>query len=103
VAVPGELAGLTALHRRGGRLPFGSLFEPALAAAREGFVASPRLAAAAAETADWFAASALGPALAPGGWPLAAGARVGPRPALLSLLEALAAGGEAAFYGGPVA
>src|SRR5690606_15383069 len=35
VAVPGEVAGLAALHRHAGRLPFETLFEPAIALARE--------------------------------------------------------------------
>ncbi len=38
-AVPGELAGLWALHRRHGRLPWAKVVEPALELARDGFPA----------------------------------------------------------------
>jgi gamma-glutamyltranspeptidase/glutathione hydrolase len=37
VAVPGEVAGLVALHRRWGRLPLGQVLGPAIALARDGF------------------------------------------------------------------
>jgi gamma-glutamyltranspeptidase/glutathione hydrolase len=43
-AVPGELAGLYAVHRRFGRLPWARVVEPALRLARDGFPASGLLA-----------------------------------------------------------
>jgi gamma-glutamyltranspeptidase/glutathione hydrolase len=43
-AVPGELVGLLALHRRAGRLPLREVVAPAVAWARDGFRASPQIA-----------------------------------------------------------
>lgn len=44
VTVPGQVAGWAELSRRFGRLPFETLFEPALHYAREGFPLSPTIA-----------------------------------------------------------
>jgi len=41
VTVPGAVGGWVALHDRFGKLPFETLFEPAIRYAREGFVVSP--------------------------------------------------------------
>ncbi len=38
VAVPGEIAGLCKIHQQHGKLPLATVLEPALAAARDGFV-----------------------------------------------------------------
>lgn len=38
VAVPGTVAGISALHRRYGTMPWGELLQPAIAAAREGLL-----------------------------------------------------------------
>ncbi len=43
-AVPGELVGLLALHRRAGRLPLRDIVAPAAAWARDGFAVSPQIA-----------------------------------------------------------
>ncbi|WP_374691070.1 gamma-glutamyltransferase [Accumulibacter sp.] len=43
-AVPGELVGLLALHRRAGRLPLREVVAPAVAWARDGFRVSPQIA-----------------------------------------------------------
>ena len=45
VGIPGEPAGLAALHRRGGKLPWARLVEPARKVAAEGFVVGQDLAA----------------------------------------------------------
>ena len=45
VLVPGAVAGLEALHRRYGRLPWADLVRPAARMAREGFVVTPLYAA----------------------------------------------------------
>lgn len=47
-AVPGELAGLLALHRRAGRLPLRDVVAPAVSWARDGFTVSPQIARIAA-------------------------------------------------------
>lgn len=44
VTVPGGVAGWVALHERFGRLPFESLFEPAIRYAKDGFLVSPIIA-----------------------------------------------------------
>ena len=44
VTVPGAVSGWAALHERFGRLPFETLFEPALRYARDGFFVSPVIA-----------------------------------------------------------
>ena len=44
VGVPGLLAMLEMVHKEQGRLAWGELFAPAIAAARDGFTVSPRLA-----------------------------------------------------------
>jgi gamma-glutamyltranspeptidase/glutathione hydrolase len=44
VGVPGLLAMLEAAHKEHGKLSWGELFAPAIAAARDGFAVSPRLA-----------------------------------------------------------
>jgi gamma-glutamyltranspeptidase/glutathione hydrolase len=46
VGVPGAVALLWQVHRAHGRLPWGSLFAPAIRLAEEGFAVSPRLARA---------------------------------------------------------
>ncbi|HCN73228.1 MAG TPA: gamma-glutamyltransferase [Pusillimonas sp.] len=43
VGAPGLLRGLEKMHADGGKLPWASLFEPAIRLAREGFAVSPRL------------------------------------------------------------
>jgi gamma-glutamyltranspeptidase/glutathione hydrolase len=43
VGVPGALAAMAKAHDRDGKLPWATLFEPAIKLAREGFTVSPRL------------------------------------------------------------
>ncbi|TAJ38359.1 MAG: gamma-glutamyltransferase [Reyranella sp.] len=45
VGVPGALAMLELAHKEHGKVPWSALFEPAIAAARDGFAVPPRLAA----------------------------------------------------------
>ncbi|MEM8628079.1 MAG: gamma-glutamyltransferase, partial [Pseudomonadota bacterium] len=47
VTVPGALAGWAALHERYGTMPWATLFEPAIRAAKEGFPVASRVAS------DW--------------------------------------------------
>lgn len=44
VTVPGQVSGWVMLHERFGRLPFATLFEPAVSYAKDGFLVSPQTA-----------------------------------------------------------
>jgi len=94
VTVPGVVDAWAQLSERYGTLPFGRLFEPAIALAAGGFPVG-RLTARA-----WRASAGR---MAPGG-PLPAEVRAGQRvvnPELAASLRALAAGGRPAHYEGP--
>lgn len=103
VGVPGVVAMLEQAHQRYGRLPWASLFAPAIALSEQGFPVSPRLhtllqsdpllrtdAVAAAYFYD------------PQGEPWPVGHRL-KNPALAHVLRRIAQGGARAFYEGPVA
>lgn len=104
VGVPGTIALYKAAHDRHGRLPWARNFEAAIRLAEEGFIVSPRLAAALPR----FQNLPLGrePAAAdyffPGGKPLAVGDRR-TNPAYAATLRRVAAEGPAAFYTGTIA
>jgi len=100
---PGSMAGLHALQRRFGRLPWGRVVGPAISLARDGFVVTGRLHDAIVEERDHlarFPESAV--VWLPGGAPLAAGTRLR-LPELAATLEAYAQGGPEALAGGAVA
>ncbi len=103
VGVPGNVALAAAAHRRWGRLPWAALFAPAIALA-DGYEVTPRMnrfiGYGASGLSRQPAAAAL--YLSPDGTPKPAGARIA-NPALAATLRQIAAGGEAAFYTGPVA
>lgn len=101
VGVPGNLALAARAHRLHGKLPWRTLFGPAIALARDGFVMSPRLNSSLALFKDTAALSPAGRALwfGPDGAPLPVGATVR-NPALAGLLSRIAAQGPAAFYRG---
>ena len=103
VGVPGVLRMLQLVHRIHGRLPWASLFEPAIRLAEQGFIVSPRLAQSIAgnpELADFPAARAY---FFIDGAPLEAGTRV-LNLAYARTLRTVAAGGADAFYhGGDIA
>jgi gamma-glutamyltranspeptidase/glutathione hydrolase len=104
VGVPGVLRMLEAAHREQGRLPWATLFAPAIAAADAGFPVSPRLAAQVAAQAGRLrrdpGAAAL--YLLPDGSPVPAGHALR-NPALAETLRAVAAQGAAALHEGPIA
>jgi gamma-glutamyltranspeptidase / glutathione hydrolase len=103
VGVPGLLRMLEAAHRRHGKLPWASLFAPAIRLAREGFPISPRLAALVA--ADRFLpldASARRYFFRADGKPKPAGTLL-KNPEYAAVLERAAAGGADAFYRGAIA
>jgi gamma-glutamyltranspeptidase / glutathione hydrolase len=97
VTVPGCVDGWVMLHRRYGRLPFGQLLRAAIDYARAGFPASSFLADALAGNKAGAAERIEG--AMPTDGPLRAGT-VLRRPDLARTLEAVAAGGREAFYGG---
>ena len=103
VATPGAVAMLAAAHRQQGKLPWATLFQPAIALAAAGFPVSPRLHALlvserplrqAQQAAPYFFDEQGEPR--PVGYVLK-------NPALAAVLRSIADKGPAAFYGGPVA
>ena len=102
--VPGELAGLFRLHQRHGKLPWGTVVQPALKAARDGFPAGDLLVTRITRMLDDLRRS---PGLAADflqkdGTPVAARELVR-RPDLARTLAEIARGGADTFYRGPLA
>jgi len=99
VGTPGVLRALELAHRERGRLPWATLFEPAIRLAEEGFALSPRLhvALAAAKPALRGDPSAGAYFYLPDGSPKPVGTRLR-NPELAATLKAVAAGGADAFY-----
>lgn len=102
MGVPGELAGLHAAWSRYGRLPWKSLFAPAIRLARDGYEIVPYVAHSLRDKErDVLADPGLRAVFAPRGRVLAAGETCF-NPALADALERVAEDGVAAFYGGSV-
>ncbi len=102
-AVPGLPAGLESLWRAHGRLPWARLVEPALRLARSGVPMPPAHAACLEMLAPVFTLREDGARIyAPSGEPLAAGDTLH-QPGLVAALEALAAEGAGAVFGGSIA
>jgi gamma-glutamyltranspeptidase/glutathione hydrolase len=103
VGVPGAVRMLEAAHARHGRLPWASLFEPAIRLAEDGFEVSPRLAALIAADrhlkADPTAARYFHDAA---GRPWPAGHRLR-NPEYADTLRAIAQRGSLALHAGPIA
>jgi gamma-glutamyltranspeptidase/glutathione hydrolase len=97
VGVPGTLRAMALAHRSGGRLPWSTLFQPAIRLARAGWTLSPRFAAMLPNYASFIDAGVGRVFLAPDGRPLAAGTRVR-NPEQAALLERIARTGPDAFY-----
>lgn len=103
VGAPGTVRALAMAHHRYGKLPWASLFEPAITLAEQGFVISPRLATLIAK--DPYLArdpEARAYFYQPDGAPKTAGTRL-TNPALAGVLKTLAHEGADAFYRGPLA
>jgi gamma-glutamyltranspeptidase/glutathione hydrolase len=102
VGAPGVLRMLELAHRQHGKLPWKTLFGPAIALADKGFAVSPRLHALLAGDLhlrrDPTAAAYFYHDGKP--WPVG---HVLKNPALATTLRAIAAGGADAFYEGPIA
>ncbi|MDB6060027.1 MAG: gamma-glutamyltransferase [Verrucomicrobiaceae bacterium] len=103
VGVPGVVRLLALTHKRYGKLPWATLFEPAIALAQNGFAISPRLYTVLKETPRLLESSALREHFfLPDGNPKPIGSLL-KNPAYAKTLQQVARGGEAAFYGGPIA
>lgn len=103
VGAPGTVRALALAHGRYGKLPWATLFEPAIALAEQGFIISPRLATLIAK--DPYLArdpEARAYFYQPDGSPKAAGTRL-TNPALARVLRTLAQEGADAFYRGQLA
>ena len=101
-AVPGVPAGLEALHRRHGRLPWPRLVEPAARLAREGVAVPPAPAACLAMLAPVMTMREGAALFAPGGKLLEAG-EVLVQPGLARAFETLAGEGARSPYEGALA
>jgi gamma-glutamyltranspeptidase/glutathione hydrolase len=101
-AVPGLPAGLEALWREHGRLPWPRLVEPALRLARAGTDLPPRHAACLAMLQPVMTLNRGAALYAPGGRLLEGGERLD-QPGLVTALEILAAEGAASVYRGSIA
>uniref|UniRef100_A0A0D9UWS4 Gamma-glutamyl transferase n=1 Tax=Leersia perrieri TaxID=77586 RepID=A0A0D9UWS4_9ORYZ len=102
MGIPGELAGLHAAWSRYGKLPWSSLFSPAIKLARDGFTVAPTVASALRRSERAVLADpGLRAVFAPEGRILAAG-ELCRNPALADTLEAVSVDGVAAFYDGEV-
>ncbi|HEY8192396.1 MAG TPA: gamma-glutamyltransferase [Gaiellaceae bacterium] len=103
VAVPGTVAGLETAHRAYGRVPWATLFEPAIGFARDGIVLNPEQAYLHAILDTILRHTDSGRAIyGPEGERLAAGDRLRMSD-FASTLELLAEGGANAFYDGVLA
>ena len=101
IGVPGYVAGLWALHQKYGKRPWADDCAAAIKLAQSGVAVSPQLAGAIASL--WPALNAEAKAVfGHDGRPLTAGAAL-VWPKLAATLQAIAAGGPPAFYGGAVA
>jgi gamma-glutamyltranspeptidase/glutathione hydrolase len=101
-AVPGVTAGLDALWRAHGRLPWPRLVEPALRLARDGVTMPPAHAECLAMLAPVYTMNEGARIYAPGGRLLQAGDRLA-QPGIAAALEELAADGGGAAYQGAFA
>jgi gamma-glutamyltranspeptidase/glutathione hydrolase len=102
VGVPGTLRMLELAHRRFGRLPWASLFKPAIALAEDGFAVSPRLHGAIAGEQHLGQERARAYFYNPDGAPLAVGQTL-KNPAFAATLKRIAAEGANALYQGEIA
>lgn len=104
VGTPGTVALLAEAHRRHGKLPWASLFEPAIALAEKGFQVSPRLSVLIQDSADSLFSHEASAAyfMSEEGVPLFEGTIL-QNPAYADTLRQIAANGEKAFYEGPIA
>lgn len=103
VGTPGVLRMLALAHRRFGKLPWATLFEPAIRLADQGFVISPRLFSLLRDTPKLaLSADMQAYFFDPDGTPKAAGTLLR-NPAYATTLKQLAREGDKPFYDGALA
>ncbi|GAA0570540.1 gamma-glutamyltransferase family protein [Halomonas salifodinae] len=102
VGVPGTVAMLELAHGEQGRLPWASLFEPAITLAEQGFPVSQRLHTSLAAEHHLRRDPLAGPFYYPDGEPLAVGETLR-NPALAAILREVAEHGGEALRRGPIA
>ncbi len=102
VGVPGSLRGMAMAHRGGGKLPWATLFQPAIRLARDGFQLSPRLVNGMARYGGHITPATRALFSAPDGSALPIGATI-KNPAQAALLDRIATRGPDSFYVGPEA
>lgn len=101
LTIPGCVDGWATLHERHGYLDWGSLFEPAIRVARDGFPASREMAAAFARRQDELCDEASARDMYPAGSPPLEGTRIVRRD-LVATLERVATDGRDGFYAGVI-
>jgi len=104
VGTPGTVKLLQHTHQRLGKLPWKTLFEPAINLAKKGFVVSPRLAKLVANDQEYLQRSAQAKAyfFNQDGSPIKAGQNL-KNPAYANTLMLIADQGASAFYHGKIA
>lgn len=102
VGVPGTIRAMARAHKRGGKLPWARLFEPAIRLARGGFEVSPRLANSLTQFGRHVDAGTRAIFFGADGKPLGVGAQVR-NPDQAALFERVAKLGPDSFYVGPQA
>ena len=102
VGVPGEVAGLSELHRRFGHLAFADVVGSAAEIAAKGFPVSPHLARTLSFNEKWIRDTPRYVIFHPAG-PLLGIAEIVHNPALATTLKKIASEGKKAFYEGAVA
>lgn len=102
VGVPGTLRAMALAHSKGGKLPWATLFEPAIKLARDGFTVSPRFNNALTRYAGHVTPGTRALFAGPDGKPLAVGATAR-NLEQAALLERVAKLGPDSFYVGPQA
>jgi gamma-glutamyltranspeptidase/glutathione hydrolase len=102
VGVPGVIAMLEKAHRHGGKLPWKTLFEPAIKLSTEGFIVSARMHQMIAKTHQLNVRDSISAYLFIDGKPLPVGHRL-KNPAYAKTLSLIADQGSAGFYQGEVA
>ena len=100
--VPGSVAGLTTALARHGRLSLARVMQPAIRLAEDGFVVDSAFALRLSDYRDLLTRFGGASVFMPNGEPVAPGT-VLRQPALARTLRAIARGGRAAFYEGPIA